>query len=100
MALGLFALDRLLQICTNICAWAFSPRASSECGPAGADLAERRVQRQEGQDSAAQVGRAAGHSLWHLFDRGLCERQPHREDAHPAPGGGKGESSGFRAWTA
>lgn len=92
VAASLFALDRCLQTCANIRVSAFSSRASSECRPAGADLVEGRVQRQERQDSAAQVGRAAGHSLWNLFDRGLCERQPHWEDAHPAAGGGKGES--------
>lgn len=71
----------------------FSSRTSHECRPARAHSAKRRVQRQEGQDAAAQVGRAAGHPLWHLSNRGLGERQPDREDAHLTPGGGKGESS-------
>lgn len=73
----------------------FPSRASSECRPAGADPAERRFQRQKGQVTAAQVGRAAGHPLRHLSNRGLRQRQPDWEDAHPAPGGGKGESSVF-----
>ena len=77
---------------TSMCGF-FPSRASGECRPAGADLVEGCVQRQEGQNAAAQVGRAASYSLWHLFNSGLCERQSDREDAHPAPGGGKGESS-------
>lgn len=79
--------------------WAFSSRASSECRPAGADPAERRIQRQERQVAAAQVGRAAGHPLRHLSNRGLRQRQPDGEDAHPALGGGKGGSSVFGGQT-
>lgn len=69
----------------------FFSRAAGEPRPAGADLVKGRVQRQERQDAAAQVGRAAGYSLWHLFDSGLGQRQSGWEDAHPAPGGRKGE---------
>lgn len=83
----------------NPCVWAFPFRASSECRPAGEDPSERRVQRQEGQVTAAQVGGAAGHPLWHLSNRGLCQRQPDWEDAHPAPGGRKGKSSLFVSHT-
>lgn len=77
----------------------FSSRASSECRPAGADPAERRIQRQEGQVAAAQVGRAAGHPLRHLSNRGLRQGQPDWEDAHPPPGGGKGEGLVFGGQT-
>ncbi|CAF89382.1 unnamed protein product, partial [Tetraodon nigroviridis] len=66
---------------------------SGECGPAGADPAEGRFQRPEGQVAAAQVGGAAGHPLRHLSHRGLRQGQLDREDAHPAPGGGKGRGS-------
>lgn len=75
--------------------WALSSRASSECRPARAHSAERRIQCQEGQDTTAQVGRAEGHSLWHLSHSGLGERQPDWEAAHLTPGGGKGEGSVF-----
>lgn len=67
-----------------------SSRVSGERGPAGADPAERRFQRPEGQVAAAQVGGAAGLPLRHLSNRGLCQGQHDGEDAHPAPGGGKG----------
>lgn len=77
----------------------FSSRASSECRPAGADPAERSIQRQKGQVAAAQVGRTAGHPLRHLSNRGLRQRQPDWEDAHPAPSGRKGESSVFGGQT-
>lgn len=72
-------------------------RASSECRPTGANAAERRVQRPEGQVAAAQVGRAAGHPLWHLSHRGLGQRQPDGQDAHPASGGWEGELTLFLA---
>lgn len=68
-------------------------RASSERRPAGANAAERRLQRPQGQVAAAQVGRAAGHPLRHLSHRGLGQRQPDGEDAHPASGGWEGECS-------
>lgn len=70
-------------------------RASSERRPAGANTAERRLQCQEGQVAATQVGGATGHPVWHLSDRGLCQRQPDGEDAYPASGGREGESSFF-----
>lgn len=66
---------------------------SRECRPAGADPAERRFQRAEGQVAAAQMGGAAGHPLRHLSNRGLRQGQLDGEDAHPAPGGGKGQES-------
>lgn len=75
--------------------FSFDSRASSECRPAGANTAERCLQCQKGQVAAAQVGGATGHPLWHLSDRGLCQRQPDGEDAYPAAGGWEGESSVF-----
>lgn len=75
---------------TSLCGLC-SPRASSECRPAGADPAERRLQRSKGQVTAAQVVGAAGHPLRHLSNCGLRQRQPDWEDAHPAAGGGEGE---------
>lgn len=66
---------------------------SGECRPAGADAAERRFQRPKGQVAAAQMGGTAGHPLRHLSNRGLRQGQPDGEDAHPAPGGGKGQGS-------
>lgn len=75
--------------------FSFGSRASSECRPAGANTAERCLQCQKGQVAAAQVGGATGHPLWHLSDRGLCQRQSDGEDAYPASGGREGESSVF-----
>lgn len=68
---------------------------SLECRPAGADPAERRFQRPEGQVAAAQMGRTAGLPLRHLSNRGLRQGQLDGEDAHPAPGGGKGQGLRF-----
>lgn len=85
-------IDACRSTLTSACG-ILSSRASGERRPAGEDLVERCVQRQEGQDAAAQVGGAAGHPLRYMFDRGLRQRQPDREDAHPAAGGGEGESS-------
>ena len=99
---GVGVLQNQMDVCpstlTSGCGL-FSSRASGERRPAGAHSAERRVQRQEGKDPAAQVGRAEGHPLWHLSDRGLREGQPDWEVAHLTPGGGEGERSEFGVQT-
>ena len=66
-------------------------RAAGECRPARTHFTEGRLQCPEGQDTASQMGGAAGHSMWHMPDRGLRQRQPDGQDAHPTPGRREGK---------